>query len=328
MRVKVSKIIEHCPTIKTFCLEPMDTYKKYFAGQYLTIHTGADGDVLRPYSLSSSPTNPGSYEISVKLIEGGLGSTWMHSEVKIGDELTCEEPEGKFTLQQAALTSVFVAGGIGVTPVLSMVKYALAIKDTRKLFFFYASRYLKDLVFHQELLDLASENPNLIYVPIISGDQDPEWTGKRGRVNQELLEEAGVIFKRAEFYTCGPDAMMSDLQELALSQKVSKSNFHKELFQVAAPVNSGFSGTLNVNYKGVDYEYSKEQSLLDFLHSKKVRVRHSCKSGICGSCEVQLKEGEVRHVNEEFFSDEELAEGRRLACCSFPVTDVVVDKHN
>lgn len=328
MRVKVSKIIEHCPTIKTFCLEPMDTYKKYFAGQYLTIHTGAEGDVLRPYSLSSSPTNPGSYEISVKLIEGGVGSTWMHSEVKVGDELTCEEPEGKFTLQQAALTSVFVAGGIGVTPVLSMVKYALAIKDTRKLFFFYASRYLKDLVFHQELLDLASENPNLIYVPIISGDQDPAWTGKRGRVNQELLEEVGVIFKRAEFYTCGPDAMMSDLQQLALSQKVSKSNFHKELFQVAAPVNSGFSGTLNVNYKGVDYEYSKEQSLLDFLHSQKVRVRHSCKSGICGSCEVQLKEGEVRHVNEEFFSEEELAEGRRLACCSFPVTDVVVDKHN
>ncbi|WDE97836.1 iron-sulfur cluster-binding domain-containing protein [Lentisphaera profundi] len=328
MRLKVSKIIEHSSSIKTFCLDPLDSYQKYFAGQYLTVHTGKDGDVLRPYSLSSSPTNPGTYEISVKLIEGGSGSTWMHTQVKEGDELICDEPEGKFTLQQAALTSVFVAAGIGVTPVLSMVKYALGINDTRKLFFFYASRHEEDLVFHQELLALASEHPNLIYVPIISGDVGSAWEGERGRVTKELLEKTGVIFKRAEIYTCGPDEMMKDLEDMFLANKGSKSNFHKELFMIAAPVNSGFSGKLTVNYKGVDYEYNKEQSLLDFLHSKKVRVRHSCKSGICGSCEVQLKEGEVRHLNEDFFSEEDLAEGRRLACASFPITDVVVDKHN
>ena len=167
----------------------------------------------------------------------------------------------------------------------------------------------------------------MIYVPIISGDADKPWGGLRGRVTKELLLESGVIFKRAEFYTCGPESFMDAVLKMCAEEKVSKSNFHKEAFLVENDDTENL-GPFNINYKGEDYEYRGNESLLDFLHGQKVRVRHSCKSGICGSCEVTLESGDVKHLNEEFFDEDELAEGKRLACVSFPQSDLVVTKHN
>jgi ferredoxin-NADP reductase len=327
MKLKVIQIIERSPTIKTFCLEPLGEYKKYMAGQYLTIHTGAEKDVHRAYSLSSTPTEPGSYEITVKVIEDGIGSGWMHNEVKVDDVLDADEPAGKFTLQQAALSSVFLAGGIGVTPLLSHLKYALASGDTRKLYFFYASRHVIDLVFHEEIAELAKKYDNLVYVPIISGDVNEAWDGLRGRVTKDLLFENGVIFKRAEFYTCGPESFMDAVLKMCAEEKISKSNFHKEAFLVENDESDNL-GPFKINYKGDEYVYKGNKSLLDFLHGEKVRVRHSCKSGICGSCEVKVESGQVKHLNEDFFNEQELAEGKRLACVAFPQSDLVVSKHN
>ena len=326
MRVKLKEIKKLSPTIKTFVLEPESDYVKYFAGQFLTVHTGAG--VNRAYSFSSSPTNPGAYEITVKLIKDGLGSTWMHNELKEGDILEVSKPAGKFTLQQAALSSIFVAGGIGITPLLSMLKYALASGDTRKLFFFYASRHLEDLVFDGEIADLAKQYPNLTYVPIISGDKDLAWEGRRGRISQELMDEVGVNFKRAEVYTCGPNAMMDNVEEFALDAGLKKSDFHKEQFVLANGDTDKLNETYNVRYNGVDYEYTEKQNLLDFLHAQGLRVRHSCKVGICSSCTVHLKEGEVDMGDNSFFNEEELAEGKRLACVSYPKSDIVLEKNN
>ncbi len=315
-KMEVLQIADLSPTVKNFRLNPLDGYMDFEPGQFLSFHLGEDGKTVRSYSLSSSPSAPGLYEVSVKLLEGGAGSTWMHTKIKVDDVLDVSYPNGKLTLQQKAKQSVFVPGGIGITPMISMAQYCVDTRDKRPLFFFYAARTREELVFHEELEILTRKAPNFHYVPILS-EGSSRWSGETGRISADLMKKTGVHFADAELYTCGPGPMMESVKTIAIDDGMPLSNYYHEVF--ASPASMKRERLkCTVTYQGQALQYDDTVPLLDFLENNNIPISSSCRAGVCGTCEVQLEKGEVFSLPSEYLTEADKAQGRRLSCICFP----------
>ncbi len=317
--MEVLGIVNLTPSTKLFRLKP-ETYFDYDPGQFLTFYLGEDGKLPRNYSLNTSPTRPGIYEVSVKLLENGKGSTWMHQKIQVGDKLTVGTPSGRFFLRQVADEYIFVACGIGITPMFSMVQYCVDKGVKKPIYFFYACRYVEELAFHNELQFLANKTPNLRYFPIISCPSE-SWKGSKGRITKEFLIKAGVNFQDSELYTCGPRPMMDMLRDVSIGEGMKESNFHYEVF--TSPTNVKIEKRkAQVIVDGDILEYHSNKPLLDFLEEKGISMSSSCRAGVCGTCEIKVKKGEVFSLESEYLTSEDLAEGKRLSCICFPKTDI------
>ena len=321
--MEVLQIRQLSPTIKSFRLKPLGRYVNYQAGQFLAFHTGAKQNLVRCYSLNSTPSRPGLYEVSVRKLEGGLGSTWMHEQVKIGDKLKVNNPVGRFTFKQQAKASIFVAGGIGITPMMSMLKYAVDTGDQRELYFFYAGRSLEELVFHDELLIIASRSCHIHYIPMM--ETIPEkWPGAKGRISTEMMLATGLNFAESDLYTCGPAPMMDSVKEIALANGMPKENFYNEVF--ASPNSETQSKVqCKVTFEGQVYDYDDNIPLLNFLEKQGKELPYSCRAGVCGSCECTITKGKVKMLESDYLNEDDIKAGRRLSCISYPVNDISIE---
>ena len=320
VEMEVLQIRQLSPTIKSFRLKPLADYVHYQPGQFLAFHTGEQQDVVRCYSLNSTPSRPGLYEVTVRLLEGGLGSTWMHEQVKIGDKLKVNNPAGRFTFKQKAKASIFVAGGIGITPMMSMLKYAVDTGDQRELYFFYAGRTLEELVFHDELLIISSRSCHIHYVPMMKTVPE-DWPGAMGRISAEMMLATGLNFADCELYTCGPPAMMNSVKEIAAANGMPSENFYNEVFASPSSEKQG-KIQCKVTFEGEVFDYNESIPLLNFLEQQGKEIPYSCRAGVCGSCECTVTQGEVKMLESDYLNEDDLAQGRRLSCISYPKGDV------
>lgn len=321
-KMRVLQISDLSPTVKNFRLLPLEGYMDYEPGQFLSFYLGENGKTARSYSLSSTPSAPGIYEVSVKLLEGGVGSTWMHTNINIGDVLDVSYPNGKFVLKQEAKQSIFVPGGIGITPMMSMAQYCVDSGDERPLFFFYAARTEEELVFHGELQTLARKAPNFHYHPILSRPSS-DWTGAKGRISAEFMVQSGANFAEAELYTCGPSAMMESAKDIATSKGMPAERYYSEVFASPASVKRDRK-QCKITYQGQSLQYDDTIPLLDFLENNDIPIASSCRAGVCGTCEITLEKGEVFSLPNEFLTEADKAEGRRLSCICFPESDLEI----
>jgi ferredoxin-NADP reductase len=321
--MKVLQVRQLSPDVKSFRLQPLEGYADYEAGQFLTFHLGDNNDIPRCYSLNTSPTRPGIYEVSVKRLEGGLGSGWMHDKVAVGDILTVSNPSGHFTLHNQGRETVLVAGGIGVTPMVSMLTRLIDEASDRKITFFYGARQERDLVFRDEIEALVSRSPNASFIPVLS-QADDDWNGLKGYLSAEILLGAGIDFSQAELYTCGPPVMMTLARDLAMENGMPREFFFNEVF--ASPASAQMDprqATITVD--GRTLQYDGAMPLLNFLEANEVPVPSSCRAGVCGTCEVIVAAGEVETLDSDYLSDADRAAGRCLSCISYPKTDLTVD---
>jgi len=251
IQLKVSKIIQETHDVKIFQLEratglataPHGLPQKddsgssipfeFYPGQFLVlsfeIFDPAKGRMRRKnraFSISSSPTEKSYVEITVK--KTGLVSTYMHESIKEGDLLLIKNRSGEFYFREGLADEVvLIAGGTGIAPLMSMIRYITERKLPVKMTLLFSNKTPADIVFYKELRDMESHNPLLRCVFTITRPEGYSWQGPTGRISQELIERC-VPNRQALFYICGPTPMIQSCVLLLKAVGVDPSRIRLE----------------------------------------------------------------------------------------------------
>ena len=333
----------------TLALAPVDKVPlpPFKPGQFLTFSLPVDGPqmptrVTRCYSLSDTP-DPDQYRITVKRAlappdkpdaPAGIASGWLHDQVRIGTLLDVRAPSGQFIfVDDPKAPPVFIAGGIGITPILSMLKAALADQPERTAHLFYGVRNSQDHAFKTDLRQLADVHPGLalhiLYADPTAQDVQGQDHDLPGFISLDLLKQT-LPHGRHAFYICGPDPMMKALIPALLGWGVADADIHRESFgpQTAAPrpVASPVAGpTLAIRFRrsGRTLDWAgRDANLLDFAERNSIAVDAGCRGGSCGTCETRLISGRVQYAAKPEF---DISPGHCLLCVATPATALELD---
>lgn len=306
---------------------------RYTPGQFLTLRIPSDqtGSVARCYSLSSSPTEDTKLKVTVKRTVDGYGSNWLCDNAEPGLSMHVLAPSGIFTPKNLDQDFILLAAGSGITPVMSILKSALA-QGTGHIVMVYANRDEKSVIFKDELQKLQRENSDrltvLHWLESVSGIPSPEMIGN-------LLQP--VATKR-HTYMCGPAPFMETVKAGLRSSGADMHQLHSEVFssiegdpfaEIVIDDSPGEDGvgpaTAIVELDDETHEVSwpRNTPLLDVLLSKGIKAPFSCRKGECSACACVLKSGEVEMIHNGILDPEEVEEGYVLSCQLLPKTDRV-----
>lgn len=283
----------------------------FTAGSHIDVHLG-DG-LVRQYSLCDKPGNLGFYRIAVKNEPKSRGgSRAMHAQVKEGDILTISRPRNNFALNEDADRTVLIAGGIGITPLLSMALHLDALEKSFELQYF--SRSLAHTAFHQLLSQRGlAEKVGFHYAV------EPE------AVRSYLRKHLWHHQNGAHLYLCGPRPFMDLVEQTAAITWPPKS-VHLEYFSADPASLAGPRETFTVRLarSGGEYVIPGDKSIVQTLAERGVHVETSCEQGVCGTCLTGVLEGTPDH-RDVFLTDEERAAGDKfLPCVSRAQSDILV----
>lgn len=335
LRLRVTEIRQENEIAKTFRLVSADGYLPVFeAGQYLNLFTEIDGvRTSRPYSISSSPRQRAYYEITVGRIATGFVSDYFLDGIKVGDELEANGPAGVFHYNPVfhKKRSVFLAGGTGITPFMSMTREILEQGRDREIYFLYGGRNSQISTFHQELTALAARHPNLHYALVLS-EPEPGWTGKTGFLTADCIKEFVPDMADCTYYLCGP-TVMTDFCIKALAESgISGGQVRREVFGARQDIQNEPGWPAEVAPDTVFQLKVGErtvpalagESILTALERNGIRVNVCCRSGECSFCRVRLIGGKVfmprgvllRLADEKF--------GYLHSCKAYPISDLEI----
>lgn len=305
--LRVAEVIEETSDAVSLVL---DAELDYEPGQFLTFQLPSG--LERCYSLSSSPYTGEKPTVTVKRMPGGACSGWICSSVVAGTVLSVRPPAGLFTPSSLDRDLVLFAGGSGITPVMSIIKSALAAGSGR-LVLFYANRDPASVIFAGELRRLASEHPDRLSVT--------HWLEcLQGIPSRAQLAAWAAPFIEREAFVCGPGPFMDAVVAVLPSARVERFDVVQETI-----VDDGSSSTVEVSLDGTRKRltWPSHRRLLDVLLDNGLDAPYSCRQGQCSACACRIVRGEVRLLHNEVLDDDDLAEGYALACQALPVTDEV-----
>ncbi|EGQ7766071.1 hybrid-cluster NAD(P)-dependent oxidoreductase [Vibrio parahaemolyticus] len=308
----------------TLWLEPSKgSLPNYLPGQHLPIEVDINGKKIgRRYTLSSSPSRPGRYAISVKRIAGGRVSNALLDNLQVGDVLEAENPDGQFNLKtHDAQPLLLLSAGSGVTPMLSMVRYLADHNQLNDVVFYHQCRTEHDIPCRSELEQLKREHSGL-EVKICLTQPAVDWFGLKGRLSLSHIKQIKDVEQR-QVFVCGPDGFMQKAKNLLLKKGLPEAHYHQEAFGVSA-VEARPEKEVEIEFNGLKIQGNNQKTLLDQIEDAGKVVSNSCRAGLCGACKVQLTSGQVHHPDVPALTDEERAMGTVLACCAIPETDVTV----
>ncbi|UBM57387.1 ferredoxin--NADP reductase [Marinilongibacter aquaticus] len=322
---------------------PISEQIKYKAGQFITVMVPADmgKKVRRSYSMSSSPYTDTAVAITVKRVEGGLVSNYLCDRVKKGDFLEVIEPMGRFVFepdQSKERHIVLIGAGSGITPLISIAKTVLKGEPLSKVSLIYGNREKEHIIFWRMLMEMElADRERFRVVHVLSKAKD-SWAGPRGRINTAniivLLKDLDVHFRSEdeEFFLCGPDGMMDQVQK-ALSvfdvpkERIHVENFHAPMLDESEEVLESLEARdVKLIYEGETYELRVEphQTILEAALEKDIDLPYSCQAGMCTACLGKCTSGKIRMDEEDGLTEAEREEGFVLTCVSHPETDNVV----
>lgn len=310
------------PDIETYWLVASDNkaLPEYQAGQHLPIAVDIEGQrYLRYYSLSSSPTQPEGYAISVKRQAEGMVSNWLADHFQPGSHLLTHSPSGDFVLQPAP-RYLFISAGSGITPILSIVRTLADQEQLTDIYLLHVCRTQADIPAAAELQQLATEHVGFNIEFILSQP-------KRGEGTRLTLAHLAAIpeLQQRQTYLCGPSGFMQQARAWLLALGLPAKLLQQEYF--ASPhVEDVSRETQVVRIQIAEYSFSgnNQRDLLTQAEQQGMNLPWSCRAGICGSCKQQLVSGEVEQPQAPALSASERAAGVILACCCVPLTDVVL----
>lgn len=332
---RVLRVEQESRDIRSFYLEPpSDSGVTFAPGQHIPVQVQIDGEaaMIRTYSLSSAPSD-GYLRISVKA--QGPASRHLHERVKPGDVLDVRSPMGSFTLdEQSTRPLVLIGAGVGITPLLAMLREQLNKGQARRIHLFHGARSLADLPFGQELASLRQQAGGLLHVHralsqpeghAVAG-QDFEFTGRLG-IEQV---KATLALDDYDFYLCGPGSFTQDLYEGLRTVHVPDARIHAEAFGPSTLRRHTEAGQPTLQQPPAASEpvpvyfaaSAKEArwapgsgTLLELAEARGLAPEFSCRGGSCGTCKTRLVSGQVHYPNPPA----ELPEaGSVLICCAVP----------
>ncbi|AWZ08622.1 3-ketosteroid-9-alpha-hydroxylase [Streptomyces sp. ICC1] len=332
MAVRVTHRIQETPDAVSLIL---DAHLPYRPGQFLTVRlpsSSGAGGAARCYSLAGSPHTGDPLRITVKRVPGGAGSGWLCGSVAVGDALDILPPAGTFTPPDLDRDLLLVAGGSGITPVLSIAKSALAAGRGR-VALVYANRDPDSVIFRDELRALAGEHPGRLTVL--------HWLESlRGLPTAARLGPLVAPYAHREAYLCGPAPLMDAAATALRAAGAPAGSVHRERYfslggdvfaqapAAAAPPSApaGRGGaTAEVELDGTVHTvaWPAGTPLLDSLLAAGVPAPYSCREGACSACCCRVLEGGVTMVRNEVLAPEDLADGYVLACQALALGDRV-----
>ncbi|MFD7846027.1 2Fe-2S iron-sulfur cluster-binding protein [Nocardia sp. NPDC059764] len=302
----------------------------YTPGQFLTLRIPSDltGSVARCYSLASSPHTDDKPKVTIKRTVDGYASNWVCDNVKAGDTMEVLPPSGVFTPKNLDEDLLLFAAGSGITPVMSILKSALA-RGNGRIVVVYANRDHESVIFASELRELADKNPQRVVVI--------HWLeALQGLPTADAFAALVSPYTAYEAFMCGPKPFMDRVHDALGQLGVPRNRTHAEVFNSlsgdpfadVAPVEvsaeeAADAASVEVELDGETHEmtWPRSQTLVDIMLSKGLDVPYSCLEGECGSCACTVLEGEVEMENAEILDPEDIANGYILGCQARPVTD-------
>ncbi len=339
----VSDRIQETEHTISLCLaQPKIDRIQYYAGQYLTLKLEIEGETYyRSYSISSSPRLDGFIRLTVKRIEDGKVSNYLHDHVKPGDLVEFLRPKGRFFLETATSNErnlMFFAAGSGITPIMSMIRGVLFHEPKSSITLVYANQEEEDIIFKDELIDLARKFQKRFH-PYHLLSQQRKASNQAIPSEQRRLDEAWVTDLLATFnheiaaaYICGPSGFMRAVRK-GLNQGGMRENqiFWEEFVANEEMIvrQSAYDGPSH----WVEVRQGKEvhqikvapgMTLIQAAINQGVDLPYSCKRGVCATCMADLVSGEMEMIDPDSLLEFEKAQGKVLMCQAYPTTDEVV----
>ena len=315
----VLNVISETADIRTFRIARPEGFE-FKAGQFMAVRVRADGkEHVRCYSISSAPGARGYLEVSVKRV--GLVSGTLHATLRPGSMMHVKSPAGAFVYPGGEdRPLVFIAGGVGITPLMSMVRHAVETEPTRPVTLFYSVKSEADVAFHEELQFLGRRHPQLrVFIAVTGGGPTGEYFP--GRINESLVATTIPDIADASCLVCGPAPMIDGMTGLLTSLGVPRQQVNFEVFKTAvaaaasgprdeehavpavalaaAPVAAPAAPRQAAGHEAkfersqVTVQVSGSQTLLEGAESCGAAIPSLCRAGVCGTCRIRVLNGDV-----------------------------------
>ncbi len=316
------------------------------AGQHLTLRATLGGEeVRRNYSLCTAPDEQ-DWMVTVKRIGGGLFSNWVGDRLKPGDTIDVMPPHGSFTTDFAPERSrhlVGIAGGSGITPVMSLIKSTMKYEPGSRFTLLYGNRDSSSVIFLEALAALKDKYLERFEIYHFLDQEEQDIALFNGMLNRERLDDAvpALVPDAADvdgWFICGPGPMMDAAEGILLDRSVPKERIHIERFTADRPADAvsreiaelqtqaeglSVSVTLDGRTRRVPFTAG---NILDSARAAGLPAPFACKAGVCATCRAKVTRGKVEMAVHYGLTDEEVAEGYVLTCQSVPLGDgVAVD---
>ena len=344
----VDRLEKPAAGITSVYLKPIDDkpIPSFKSGQHLSLKFHVPGQskpLVRCYSLSSGPRND-FYRISVKAVPAptanpdmapGLVSNFINSQLMVGDTVSAKSPSGSFVLNpQGDFPIVLMAGGIGITPIFSMLEDLAVNHSDRTIVLLYGVKFGREHAFKRQIAEIAQANKNVHIVNCYSHPEESDQLGTdfqyQGWISVDLLKQL-LPNNCCMYYLCGPPPFMESLQTGLAEWGVPENRIHYEAFGPAtikkatsAPAKSAVvKSSIEFNRAEKQIDWNPEfESILEVAEANDVVLDSGCRAGSCKTCSIPLIEGKVQYPEG---MEVECAAGECLPCIAIPDGDVKLD---
>jgi ferredoxin-NADP reductase/uncharacterized protein YcbX len=337
--LRITHIRNETPSVKTFRLASLDGKALPFThlpGQFLTVELKIDGIIhQRCFTIASSPSQTDHCQITMKRNETGKVSAYLHDHAREGMELQVAGPNGRFTFTgQEADAIVLIGAGVGITPLMSVIRFLTDRKWNGEIDLIYSARTQADLLFRNELRTLCEAFPNLRVTITLTQERSSAWQGPRGRISAELLRQKVPDLQGRRAHVCGPIEMAAEMTSMLKGAGATQEQIRSESFGESRPINGPrpgtqrlgvCTGTITFTESAKSIAAAASQTILDVALAAEIPIDHGCLAGVCGRCKVRLLSGRVNMDMAEALTDAQRRDGMILACQARVIGNVIVD---
>ncbi|WP_067539235.1 2Fe-2S iron-sulfur cluster-binding protein [Nocardia crassostreae] len=331
--VVVDRVVEETPRCRTLRVRRRDggELPYFMAGQYIGVDVAG---TTRPYAISSSPVALDGYDITVAAVAGGRVSGHLLEIAGAGDQLAITGPMGSFFHNPLfhGEDVVFLAGGSGVTPAMSMIREIVDRGLDRRFHLIYGARTAEDILFRAELDAITAAHPG-IRVDYVLSEPDAGWSGRTGFLDGATIESVVGALRARMCYVCGPTAF----QDFAIGQLRALGQPARRIRTEANgapphperdpnwPAYADPDAPVLLTVAGRTFETRCGRALLDALEDEGIRTPTGCRSGECGLCRVRVVDGDVIGAAQTKLRMSDRATNHVHACVSYPLSDTEIE---
>ena len=329
-KLLVREVLQTTASVRTFRLGAVDGGNLPFThlpGQFLNIEVPIGGvKHRRCYTIASPPTRVEYCDLTVKREEEGTVSRYLHDAVCAGMEIEASGPGGKFVFTgEEADAVMLVGGGVGITPLMSVIRYLTDRKWPGRIELVYCAKSVEEIIFRDELEKLAAAHGNLRVTMTLTRELNGRWAGERGRISAEMLRRCLPEAKRRRLHVCGPVEMAGEVTRMLREVGAGAEEIYSEAFGGKFANGNGngnghaknggpIVGSVTFAESGKSVGLHAGQCVLDGAKTAGIGIDRGCLAGICGRCKVRVLSGEVTMEVDEGLGEEDRRNGFVLAC--------------